>query len=147
LEKKVYGGSRWFELRVVFFGYDLISEFGSQFSLILLSHQTSTLLSIITMPFKDESVKNYLPPSFMPTPFDVVCARGKEAFQHPGNKRYREIIDRNLSDYIEAENKIEKSAIVMKIVEEVRCDAPAGFVRYCDEESLWYEIGDEAASK
>lgn len=83
----------------------------------------------------------------MPSERDVVCARGKEAYLHPGNNRYRDIITNNLSKYTGAESKNEKSAIVMTIVEEVRCDAPAGFVRHCDKEQLWYEIGDEAARK
>lgn len=95
-----------------------------------------------------ESIKNYLPSNFIPTLHDVVCARGKAAYLHPGNQRYRDIIDNNIDKYIGAKNsKNKKSAIVMKIVEEVRCDAPAGFVRYCNKEQLWYEIGDEAARK
>lgn len=93
----------------------------------------------------DECIKNYLPPDFMPTEKDVVCARGKEAFLHPGNKRYRDIIDLNLDKYKGAKNKNEKSKLVMEIVEEVRQDAPAGLIRFCDVEQLWYEIGDEAA--
>jgi hypothetical protein len=97
--------------------------------------------------FNDESIKNYLPSNFAPSDRDVVCARGKEAYLHPGNKRYRDIIVNNLSRYTGADNKNEKSTIVMTIVEEVRTDAPAGFVRYCDQEQLWYEIGDEASRK
>jgi hypothetical protein len=97
--------------------------------------------------YTDDSIKNYLPPDFMPSAQDVVCARGKEAYMHPGNKRYREIIARNLLYYTGAESKKQKSIIVMRIIEEVRTDAPAGFIRYCSLEHLWYEIGDDSCSK
>lgn len=95
----------------------------------------------------DELIKDYLPSNFIPTEMDVVCARGKEAYLHPGNKRYRDIITNNLTKYRGAGSKNQKSYIVILIVEKVRCDAPAGFVRYCETEQLWYEIGDEAARK
>lgn len=113
----------------------------SQIFIEISSHTSTIIMS------GDECIKNYLPPDFMPTAKDVVCARGKEAFLHPGNKRYRDIIDLNLDKYKGAKNKNEKSKLVMEIVEEVRQDAPAGLIRYCDVEQLWYEIGDEAASK
>lgn len=93
----------------------------------------------------DETIKNYLPSDFSPTALDVVCARGKEAYMHPGNKRYRDIISKYLKNYIKAETKNEKSSIVLKIVQEVRNDAPAGFIRFCNIENLWYEIGDESS--
>lgn len=64
---------------------------------------------------------------------------------HPGNRRYRDIIDQNLDRYKAAENKNEKSNIVIEIVEEVRTDAAAGFIRFCDDEQLWFEIGDDAS--
>jgi len=93
----------------------------------------------------NETIKNYLPSDFSPTIHDVVCARGKEAYMHPGNKRYRDIISKNLKNYVAAKNKNEKSLTVLKIVEEVRNNAPAGFIRFCNIEHLWYEIGDDGS--
>jgi len=61
---------------------------------------------------------------------------------------FRDIIDQYLPRYVQAgSRKASKSSIVAEIMQIVRSVAPAGFVRYCDVEQLWYEIGDDAASK
>ena len=78
--------------------------------------------------------------------FDVICARGKTAFQHPGNQRFRALIERRVEDYAAASNKFEKSVIVSQIVDEVRQASPSGgFIR--SEKGLWYEVGDAAREK
>lgn len=96
--------------------------------------------------FADESSKIYLPPNFQPSSRDVICARGKQAFLHPGNKRFREIIAMNITSYASAESKNEKSSIVWRIIEDVGTGANGGFVKYCSTQKLWYRLGD-AASK
>ena len=87
-----------------------------------------------------------LGPDFQPGPFDVICARGKSAFQHPGNKRFRELIENRAEDYASASNKFEKSVIVSQIVDEVRQASPGGgFIR--SDKGIWYEVGDAAREK
>lgn len=97
--------------------------------------------------FADESSKIYLPPNFQPSSRDVICARGKQAFLHPGNKRFREIIAMNITSYASAESKNEKSSIVWRIIEDVGTGANGGFVKYCSTQKLWYRLGDAASSK
>eukprot|EP00541_Cyclophora_tenuis_P012535 CAMPEP_0116541212 /NCGR_PEP_ID=MMETSP0397-20121206/363_1 /TAXON_ID=216820 /ORGANISM="Cyclophora tenuis, Strain ECT3854" /LENGTH=187 /DNA_ID=CAMNT_0004065141 /DNA_START=50 /DNA_END=613 /DNA_ORIENTATION=- len=53
----------------------------------------------------------------------------------------------SLQKYAEAETKLQKSLIVMSIVDMFRSNSPlgGGFVRQDRSSGLWYEIGDEAA--
>ena len=39
------------------------------------------------------SMKPGLGPNFTPGPYDVICARGKQAFQHPGNRYFRSLVN------------------------------------------------------
>lgn len=75
-----------------------------------------------------------------PGPHDVICARGKQALNHPGNLRFREMIAQSLDEYSEASTKLEKSNIVSTIVDAVREASPhGGFVKEVD--GTWYEVG------
>ena len=83
-------------------------------------------------------------PYFQPDPLDVICARGKRAFQHAGNRRFRDIIDSKIEQYASATTKFEKSLIVSQVVDEVRHASPGGgFVR--SEKGVWFEVGDNIA--
>jgi len=85
-----------------------------------------------------------LPPNFTPGPRDVVCARGKQAYNHTGNRRFRVVIEMNLERYSKATTKMEKSLIVSSIVDCIRQASPeGGFLR--EEGGRWYEAGDQAA--
>lgn len=84
--------------------------------------------------------------TFQPGPFDVICARGKSAFQHPGNQRFRSLIESRVEEYASTSNKYEKSMMVSKIVDEIRLASPGGgFVR--SDKGVWYEVGDAAREK
>ena len=97
--------------------------------------------------FADESSRIYLPPQYHPSAQDVICARGKKAFTHLGNQRYREIVAMNIGAYTSAECKNGKSSIVWTIVEQVRSGMNGDFVKFCLRKQLWYRIGDVASSK
>jgi len=88
--------------------------------------------------------KRKLPHTFCPGPMDVICARGSAVYNHPGNKRFRDIIQMNLKRYSEARNKMEKSQIVSVIVASIRTASPeGGFIKL--ESGWWYEVGDHIA--
>lgn len=84
-------------------------------------------------------------PGFLgPGEYDVICARGKRALGHPGNRRFRAMIEDNLEKYSKANSKLEKSLIVSEIVDAVRESSPyGGFIR--EEGGVWYEVGDHIA--
>lgn len=82
--------------------------------------------------------------SYQPTSFDVICARGRIAVNHTGNKRFKLIVESSLQRYSNAPSKLAKSAIVSDIVETIRQSSPGGgFVK--KEGSMWYEAGDHLA--
>lgn len=51
---------------------------------------------------------------------DVILARGRGAFSHPGNKRFRKIMSARLEAYSKATTKKSKSRVVSEIIFQVR---------------------------
>jgi len=99
--------------------------------------------SIIAGSIKNDGL-TALPRDFTPGPMDVICARGKQAYNHSGNRRFRISIEMKLEQYKQATSKLEKSLIVSAIVDSVRDASPGGgFVK--EEGGRWYEAGDHIA--
>lgn len=86
---------------------------------------------------------------FEPGPYDVICGRGKTVFWHPGNQELREMIDNNADRYKRAKSKLDKSLIVIEIVDLVRSKSPSGgFVKKqktAQGRTHWVEVGDAHA--
>lgn len=80
--------------------------------------------------------------SFQPGPLDVICQRGKNAYDH--NQRFRDMISKQLERYSAATSKLEKSLIVSDIVDGIREASPqGGFVR--KEGKYWYRVQESVA--
>ena len=93
---------------------------------------------------KDED-KRYLPSYFVPSSWDVVCAKGKKYFMHPGNQRFRAMVARNLKGYQNTTSAKEKSRLVHEIINAFRDNSDeGGFVKQ-DTDGRWFEIGTDAA--
>jgi hypothetical protein len=71
---------------------------------------------------------------------DICCGRGKGYTNHPGNQRFQEIIQRNLSRYTIAPSKNGKSKVVADIVNTLRNEG-ARFVKKHTASAKWYDIG------
>ena len=72
--------------------------------------------------------------------------------QHPGNERYRKLIEHAAPLYDNATTKLEKTQVIAAVVRKVRADARdvsggagGGFVKNDFQRGLWYEIGDDKA--
>lgn len=82
--------------------------------------------------------------NFHPGPFDVICARGRSAHNHSGNRRMRVLIEMNLGKYSKATTRLDKTIIVSSIVDSILESSPSGgFVR--EEDGRWYLAGDHTA--
>lgn len=79
-----------------------------------------------------------------PGPNDVICARGKASFNHEGNKRFRDILNREMENYSSTRCKLEKSLFLSKIVNQVR-DLGGRFVRKQETSGMWEDVGDYVA--
>jgi hypothetical protein len=85
-----------------------------------------------------------LPAHFKPGSMDVICARGKQAHSHPGNRRFRLSVSMILERYSKAMTKIDKSLIVSSVVDTVRQASPdGGFIK--KQGGCWFEVGDHIA--
>jgi hypothetical protein len=77
---------------------------------------------------------------FEPSDYSVICGRGKENFNHVGNRRFRILTSMSMERYARTDNnKATKSAIVSEIVAIVR-QAGGNFCKY--KRGEWYEVGD-----
>ena len=74
----------------------------------------------------------------------MICARGKLARDHTGNRRFRLAIDMSLERYRKAKSKLCRSIVVSDIVDSIRTASPGGgFIKFDD--GQWYEVGDHIA--
>merc|ERR1719284_352951 len=75
-----------------------------------------------------------------PGPFDVICARGKKAANHPGNIFFRSLVAKATEKYSKVESKLQRSMIVTEIVDAVR-EKGNGFLRQTAQ-GEWIECSD-----
>ena len=67
---------------------------------------------------------------FIPGAFDVICSRGKSAYQHQGNRSFRATLEHHLPSYANARSKQEKTQIVSLIYHGIQEATPdGGFIR------------------
>lgn len=80
-----------------------------------------------------------------PSLFDILCGRGRECYEHPGNKIFRDMIDANLQRYTAAETKHARGTIVTGIVDTIRNSSPNGFLRYDSKHRTWTALAEYEA--
>lgn len=86
-----------------------------------------------------------MPAGFEPGKYDVICGlRGKQALQHVGNRRFRVTIAMNAEKYFKAPTKLDKSLIVIEVVDAIR-NGGGNFVKRDRKTKKWVEIGDQLA--
>jgi hypothetical protein len=80
---------------------------------------------------------------FQPSDYSVVCGRGNETSNHPGNRRFRLLTSMFIERYAQAENsKAAKSAIVSEIITMIR-QVDGTFCKY--KSGVWFEVGERYA--
>lgn len=80
---------------------------------------------------------------FHPGYYDVICARGNKAWNHPGNKFFRALVKKAAHRYSQVTSKAKRSAIVTEIVVTIRSKGN-GFVKQ-ESGGQWVEVGDPLA--
>eukprot|EP01083_Nonionella_stella_P006222 18111_1 len=82
-----------------------------------------------------------------PTKNDVLSGRGGAVNSHPGNKRYRSLVNSIKTEYLSPKTKkMQKTHMAAQIVWAVReSDPPGRFLKLDRETGEWNEIGDKAA--
>jgi hypothetical protein len=84
-----------------------------------------------------------LPIDYELNEYDVFCGRGSRCWNHVGNKRFRQRIEEEIINYSQAKTKYCKTAIICKIIDEVRQLSPnGGFLRQDSQSGRYVEVGD-----
>ena len=77
---------------------------------------------------------------------DVMCGRGAGTNLHPGNKRFRQIVESRKVDYNVKFDKIRKPLIAWEIVRDIRGQSPPGrFLQKDKKTGKWNDVGDDKA--
>lgn len=64
---------------------------------------------------------------------------------HPGNKRYRKIVDDRKVDYVNCK-RLDKPMVALNIIKEWRGQCPPGrFLKMEEKTGLWNDVGDKKA--
>jgi len=100
------------------------------------SSPTSPRKEHVAVPPSKEGIKFY-------SRNDVLCGRGGGTNVHPGNRRFRDLINANRRAYLKA-RKNDKPAISRSIVRTIR-DMNGRFLKKDEKLGLWFEIGDDGA--
>jgi hypothetical protein len=82
--------------------------------------------------------------SFQPGPWDVICGRGKQTYNHPGNIYFRKLVDEATTKYSQAQTKMERTIIVSDIIDTIRSKGN-GFIQQQNKWSGWVEVDDLVA--
>jgi len=99
-------------------------------------------------PPRMSSVDDYtmLPEGYIPKDEDIICSWARQNHSHPGNEKFRIMINEYAPTYLNVSTKYQKSEVIAKIVAEVRSKSPGGgFVKKDFYSNRWFEVGDEKA--
>ena len=81
---------------------------------------------------------------FTPGEFDVICGRGRQAFNHPGNKFFRTLVQRYHDNFGQAKTRLERTTVVTNVIDEVRSKG-MGFVKQDETGGQWSIVSDRLA--
>ena len=79
---------------------------------------------------------------FQLSDFSVVCGRGRDSFNHIGNRRFRILASMFIERYSRANSKAAKSVIVSEIIEVIH-QADGNFCKFT--KGKWFEVADHHA--
>jgi hypothetical protein len=100
----------------------------------------------ITVPDLSTSVsttgRSQLGADFKPSPFCVICGRGKESYDHEGNHNFRELATMFAARYSRAGSKGERTEIVSEMVGMIH-QANGTFCQF--ESGAWFKVAEHYA--
>lgn len=76
---------------------------------------------------------------------DCLFGRGGGTNHHPGNKRYRKLVEENKARYLSSK-RLDKPLVAIEIINEWRAlDPPGRFLKQDEETKLWNDVGEKKA--
>lgn len=79
--------------------------------------------------FQDIQSVNASDDAFELGPYDVLCGRHKDSFNHIGNRRFRIIISNNLQKYINSPTRFHRSDLILSLVRELCYEVGVRFLK------------------
>ena len=80
-----------------------------------------------------------------PHDHDVLYGRGGGTNHHPGNKRYRKMVEDKKLDYVNSK-RLDKPLVALEIIKGWREQVPPGrFLKLDEKTGLWFDVGDKKA--
>jgi hypothetical protein len=92
--------------------------------------------------FGPKTVRSQLEADFQPSDLSVICGRGKDSYNHEGNRCFRILAGTFVERYSRAGDKTAKAALVFSVVTMIR--QAGGHFCKC-EKGTWFEVGDRCA--
>jgi hypothetical protein len=92
--------------------------------------------------FGRKTGRSQLEVDFQPSDLSVICGRGKDTYNHTGNRCFRILASEFVDRYSRADSKLARAALVFNIVTMIR--QAGGHFCKC-EKGTWYEVGDRCA--
>lgn len=77
---------------------------------------------------------------------DVLCGRGGKSIRHPGNLKYREIVNEMKASYRNKERRVEKAGLSRIVVQRISCYG-GRFIRKDDSTQNYYVLTQEEARR
>lgn len=91
-----------------------------------------------------DKTKVLLPPDFEPSSYSIICGNKRKFFNSPGNARLRVLVESFIPQFSKADGKLEKGAVVTKVMDMVREACPVGaFVAY--EKGRWWQVSERTS--
>ena len=76
---------------------------------------------------------------------DVMYGRGGGTNHHPGNKRYRKMVEDRKLEYVNCK-RLDKPLVALEIIRLWRAQLPPGrFLKMDEKSGLWHDVGDKKA--
>ena len=76
---------------------------------------------------------------------DVMYGRGGGTNHHPGNKRYRKMVEERKVQYVNSK-RLDKPLVALEIIREWRAQLPPGrFLKHNEKTGNWDDVGDKKA--
>lgn len=80
-------------------------------------------------------------------PWDILCGRSRRAFFHTGNRRFRVTISLNYRRYMEARNRGEKTAVTMRVINVLKNEVGARFLKEVNGGEYYVELSPDAVKE
>ncbi|CAB9517879.1 Nitrilase family, member 2 [Seminavis robusta] len=97
-------------------------------------------------PINGPSSSSLLSEDYQPCAHTVIIGRGRQVKNHPGNRRLRDLVQRNAGRYTAASSTRElKTDIIVSVVSTIRAKSKIGFVKFDKANGRWLQLEEAMA--